>query len=444
MIKISILVIAFFSGLTWMMILFLGSPGVITQDEIMHFLISKYSWHDPTLLFDLWGRAGSTLCYMPLSPFGLMAARLTSVLFACGTVLCATALAKRAGMKYFFLVPFLLWFQPWFNNLSSCVLTEVPFSFFLILSFYFLLTRKNLLASCCFGFLPLIRYEAIVLLLIWCIYLLINRQWVPTLVSLVPIVLYNLVFYFACSNTLFSVYLHPHGSWWFSPDPQRVFYPTGGWTHYLRPLFNRIGGPVFILSILSIGRLNKMTGPLIVVSILYLAYFLLHVIGYHFGLYASDGDVLFLLPLAPAFAIAAAAGLEIIENNVQQLRLFIVVISIVLVIIVGIRFSHFRPLGSEAHHLKQAAEFLHHKNIPADKITATHVWFYYYFDLPVSSKTIWTNFVDLDHFSSGHILVWDQRYSDRWGASYHQLTDPANEWQELTRINNFVVIFQKK
>jgi len=439
-----ILLFGLVCGLIWILILCCGSPGSPLDDEIAHFNISRSSWAHPAWILDSWGRAVNTLCYMPLTVFGLAGARLISVIFAFATVLCASAVAQRGQVRYYFLVPFFLWFQPWYCGLSYYALTEVPFSFFFILGFYFFVSERLRAASFCFGLLPLIRHEAIAIFGVWLVYLILKRRWGPVLLCVAPLAVYNLVYGIVFAKPAFLVYVHSNlGN----------FYGKGSWLYFLKPLFAAAGAPVLAMAFFSIWRLDRLRELWVVGILLYVVYFFTHVILFHFGLYASGGQVMFLLPLAPILAVAAAAGLEFIEdhnlilNTLQANRrplshALVIVLSIVSAALLGAGVSRYRPLSDEVRSLKQAADYLHRKGVAVDKVVAKNAWFVYFYDLPIDRRAV-TGLNYLDRLEPGEMLVWDRHYSERRGFLYKYLMDPRHGWRRSADFNGIAVIFEK-
>jgi len=292
--------LVFLAGLAWTVSRFVQSPGVPLHDEVAHFLFSRDAWQFPERMLSVWGRPAHTILYMVPSLWGLTGARVFSLVLASLTVLLATRVAPLLGVRRLFLIPVFLWFQPWFNDLSYTALTEVPFSFLLILGIYLWLSGREVLASLPLGLLALTRHEGIVLLALWGAYALYRRNWWAAALLALPLVAYNLVYFLVFREWAAAVY--------FVSNPTD-HYGAGGWLHYVRPVVGRVGVPVTLLSLLALVPIARLPERGLAFAG-YILYYLIHTILYRFGLYASGGYALFLLPLAPGFAIAAAMGVE--------------------------------------------------------------------------------------------------------------------------------------
>jgi hypothetical protein len=422
-------------GLIWTVQLWLRSPGVPVHDEIAHVLIARWAWRYPALLLDLWGRPVNTLAYLLPALGRLPGARLASIGMACATTLLATGIAARLGLRRLFLVPLLLWFQPWFPELAYTAITEVPFMLCLALACWLWLHQRLGWAALCFGLLPLIRHEGVALLGLWCAFLLLRRSWRSIAAALGPLALYNLLYFAVYRAWPFTIYLQPQPT---------TIYGSGGWLHFIEPLMRSVGLPIVALALLGCALLGRR-GLALAFYALYLA---VQMAIYRFGLYASGGYELFLLPLAPGFAIAASIALDWLADRLPEpaarpalYKRALLAAALVWVVALGVR-ARPRPLDAEGVVLEQAAAWLEQNSIDPARIVAMHVWLYYFADLPVTPTNLSTPHT-LDALPPGTVVVWEAHYADRWGLRYAELSDPRQGWRELQRYGDSAVIFQK-
>lgn len=447
--------------MAWTVYIFSRSPGTPVQDEVGHYLIARHAWEFPDLILHLWGRTVNTLAYMLPALGDLQAARLASILLSGLTVWITTLAARRLGVRRLFWVPLLLCFQPWFSDLSYTAITEVPFSLCLVLGVYFWLSERSSLAGLAFGLLPLIRHEGIALLGLWGAYALLTRRWKALAISAAPYALYNLAYYAVFQQLAAAVY--------FATTPTDI-YGKGSWLHFARPLLDKAGLPVMLLAALGLVpviRLRKKAAAFLV----YLAYLLIHTIIYRYGLYASGGYDLFLFPLAPGIALAAALGAEwgldlilalsstgsaarfpgnsrlfarIASLAEKGLTVLLPALVILAVVLTGLTTAP-RPVDAEQEACQQAAAWLRAQGFDPRAVVSTHVWFYYYYDLPWTRGGIWSKPPPLQSLGGGTIVVWDRHYSDRGKLFLSALSDPAGGWKRLADFKDgLVIVFQKQ
>jgi len=432
-------------GLLWTTYLMVNSSGVFLHDEIGHFLISKNAWNYPELMLDIWGRPLNTVLYMVPSLWGLTAARVLSLLMAVLTVWFTTRVAAISGVGRLYLIPLLLWFQPWFNCFSYQAITEVPFSLCLILGVFLLLSGRETSAVIVFGLLPLIRHEGIALTAVYALYMFFQRKWLRGMLSAVPLAGYNIVYFAALNDWPFTVFLDAKPT---------EHYGHGSWLHFVPRLAYRAGIPVVLLALLGATAAWKHRRRCLYL-VGYLAYFLVHTVIYRFGLFASAGYSIFLLPLAPAIAVMAALGGEMILHGLEPYRMtrtglvrylpqVVMLVVALCVLVVGFTSRPF-PVDEEGMAMQEAAQWIR-EHFPSENLTiiASHAWFIYYYDLPWSPSTRWGMPVNLEQLREGSLLLWDRHYSELLGIHLEYLSNPRHGWRKLTTFRNGVAILFRK
>jgi len=378
----------------------------------------------------------------------LLGARLFSLLLSAATVVVTTRLAALLGVRFLFLVPALLWFQPWFNSLGYSVTTEVPFTLWLTTGTFFWAAGRYELASCFLGLLPLTRHEGIALTGLWVLYMLFRRNWTAAALAAIPTLAFQLLRLVLEGAQAYAIYLEPHPT---------DFYGKGDWLHFIRPLRWDVGAPVVFLAILGCVSVYSLKGRRRLFAG-FLIYFAIHTIIYRFGLFASGGYSLFLLPIAPAFAVAGALGLEKIVRVSERVWEWVAprvsipggarAVGIALVVAVAIVYGMRNPphlLGDEAFALQQASDWLKQKGLGFRRTVTTNVNFYYFHPLPVGPGSYWWIVPRLAGLANGTIIVWDRHYSNRSGLNLSDMTESDNGWRKLASFgtNEFAVIFEK-
>lgn len=415
----------FAAGLAWTVSLWLRSPGTSFQDEIAHVLIARNAWNYPSLILDVWGRIANTLIYMVPSRFGLDGARAASVVMSCATVVLATRIALRMGVKRAWLVPLLLWFQYWGADLMYAASTTVPFTLLLVLAVHEWSAGRIVAASAAFAFLPLVRHEGIALLGLWGIFLLVRRSWLAAVVAAAPVVLYNvvdlLVLHPPLSHLPLSIYFRE------DPDPH---YGSGTWFHYVLPTLHGIGSVICVWGAVGLFAGWRIRGRMAWL-VPYAVLFLVHTIIFRFNTHASGGYYFFLSPLAPGAAIVAALGADAllergtafvgsrfagVAGRTLAAALLAGVVAVP-VLVKALTTQTPRPLDREERGAVEAARWMKSRPVAPTNVVSTHVYFYYFYDLPWRPDQDWTRPPPIDSMPRGTFAVWDQSYSDRWGMN---------------------------
>ena len=439
---------AFALGIGWMLVMLSRSPGVLLDDEITHALISINAWRHPAAILDVWGRPGNTLAYMlPALLGGLEGRRLFAIGLCALTAALAVPMGRRFGVRSAWLVALCFFFQPWIASVGFQSLTQQPFSLAMAAGVLAWMSGRWGIAGLCFGLLPLIRHEGIALAGIWFLFALVRRQWWSAALAAAPMLAYNAVF-FATYGRLASGNL-------FDAVPTTE-YGTGSWFHFVPLLAAGVGPVVLVLALLGLVPAVRQRddtrrtpgGWAILFLVPYALYFAVHALLYRFGLFASGGYGVFLLPLAPAAAVLAARGGEWAYDRLNQgLRgrlspslargSAVVVAAVVLGLIISSgMLAPPTPLDPLHAAQQEAADWVTARldtlSVPPP-VAAAHVAFWLAYDpvWPSANQPWW---FDAAALPARSLLVWDSKYSPARGLTPEGLT--GSGWREVARFGS--------
>jgi hypothetical protein len=419
------------------------SPGVATDDEIGHFVICRDAWHYPSLIVNIWGRMLYTLLYMVPARLGWEGARFFSLLLAAATVLLTTTLARKLGLRYFWLLPLLLWFQPFFATWSFNAITEVPFSALFVAAALLFVSGRYSAAALCVGLLPLIRYEGAVLLGVVAALCLLQRQWRPIVLSVLPLFFQNAITFLVLGELPFQMFLHPaHG--WATGHATQIGAAASpfGFSYRFHMLPELAGVPVIILVITGFPHLFRRKDQAVVFTS-YLLYFFVHVIITWLALYGElAGDRRYMLPLAPALALAAAIGLDAVVRAfaatarnfagrpaMVATRALLVTGCIFVLGLTGWRNVAPLPESAEQIAVRQAANWVRAQHLASAPIVTANVWFDFLLPYSVRSQDLWVQTKNPNLLPLGTVAVWDSKYANSYGLPLSALQNGT--WREL-------------
>lgn len=448
--KAALFWIAFLGGLGRALWLMQHSTGSPLDDEIGHFLLSRDIWSHPQLALSLWGRSLNTLIYAIPAAFGLEAARYFSLAMTCASMGITWLLAKRLSLASAYLIPVFFWFQPWVLELSPTCLTEVPFLLFMIAGLYGVVCRNELSAGLLLGSLPLIRHEGVAIVAAGLAYAVLTKRWRLLASLAIPYAGYAIAYFAVKSQWPLSI---------FAESKPTDIYGSGGWLHFA-PLIAAAAGPVLVAALYGTPRLLRTNGGSAVLSA-YALYLLVHVAIFRFGLFASGGYVEFLLPLVPAFALAAVAGLDVLSEQFGRSEISLpwnqrlpprlaqwscVFALVAATVAFGLARSHSHDLKPVQSASLDAARWMRDRNFSGRRIEATNVWFYYALPLPFPDPAdLVLRSTPLDLLPAGTIVAWDQKYSDGWGRPLTQMTADPRQWRRLAGFgpHDEVILFER-
>lgn len=435
---IILLALAFVSGTGALLLRVVISPGVALDDEITHALISFNAWTYPEALLHAWGRVGNTLAYMlPALLGGFEGRRVGAVIMTLVSMLIAAAVARRLGVRPIWLTVVAGLFQPWTIQFGYQGLTQMPFMLALIAGVWFALTERRAAAALCFGLLAVIRHEGIALTGVAAFFIIAEgvrrRGWRRLIIGMtllaLPLVAYNLAY-----RAVIGIW--PSGNL-FNLIPTTE-YGSGGWLHFIPHLAVGAGLPIGVLALIGLVPAARLPRRAVLLVFLpYVCYFILHTIIYRFGLYASGGYGVFLLPLAPAIAVLAGLGADWAARRLPPLILPPAGILIAGAIIgFGLVTAPLYPVEPLHDALRAAAQWVrqHHPDSPHAAIAAAHIAFWRFYDPHFESP--WGDWhYDYAALPERAVLVWDPRYSAGRGAEWSLVTDPGSGWRRAAAFN---------
>lgn len=204
------------------------SVGYYQDDEIAHFMSMLGFWDNPASIMGNWSKAGYKLLYALPSLLGYKAV----VLLNCAISAIGCWLAAKTAQhfnKQAATVAFLLAaMQPVWIEISFRNYADILSGVLLIGSVYLALKEKWLFSALLLSYNILVRQEFLVLLLLFGLYLLIKRKWVPMLSLGVFPLLYALWT------------LSVHGDFWYMITEAQATsaayakeYPKQGFDHYI-------------------------------------------------------------------------------------------------------------------------------------------------------------------------------------------------------------------
>ncbi len=456
-------------GSAWMAVLAAQSPGTPLHDEVTHYFIARDSWENPVFILDVWGRPGNTLFYMLPSLISLGARRWWAVITCIIITLTVTRSAARLGLRQLWLIPLALYIQPWFLQLGFTSITQIPFMLALTLGIDQWITGRRGWASLLFGLLPLIRHEGLALTAVWIGYLCLlwmpfvsrftrarrmrlSRSLLLALIALMPMMAWNVLHYAALGRLASGNLLEIR--------PTDI-YGSGDWLHFLLPMVGSVGIIVFTLAMGGAACLWRERRAALIFTLPALFYFVTHTLIYRFGLFASGGYVLFLLPMAPTFALLAAFAAERVPSWIdkhlpQQMsarrRRAVKLTGVgalygAALLYSGAAMLAVRPWQLQPNEIaaQQAADWLVANEHVATPVYSTHTWFFWVYEdrgnliiAPGGSK------LEPSEVPPGAFILWDLIYGNLNGIDLEVLRTTDSGFIEVQRFyQEQLILFRK-
>ena len=236
----------FVLGLTFLVVFlyYFFSPGVYgSTDNVTHFLYSRYAFQYPVFFLHPWARPLYTILSAPFAQFGFKSVQLLNVLLGMATAYYCYRIAKILDIHPSLPVILFVCFMPLYFIMMPTALTEILFSFVLVISFFLFLRRYFVAAAVVISFLPFARSEGFFLLPFYFLAFLYVKK-------------YRAIPFLVVGTLLFSLagwHYYKDFFWVFTQFPYQLHHPIynqqGDLLHFLIYRDEIIGLPLEILFI---------------------------------------------------------------------------------------------------------------------------------------------------------------------------------------------------
>ena len=290
-----------------------------TGDSVVHYFFARYAFRDPMLYLDHWAKPFFTLLASPFAQFGFSGMKLFNGLAGLLSAWFAYCIARKLDLKFAWLALILVFFAPaYFVKLFSGY-TEPLFGLMLIASVYLVLIHRPVPSAILLSFLPFVRSEGLIIIMIFALYFLIAKNYKAIVLLLTGHIAYAFAGFFAGKNFI----------WIFTEIPYKAVssYGKGDFLHYPTQLLLTLGVPVFMLCIvgiivlllnLIIPKTNTLPSFKLEVQLLifgsFTAYFLFHTISWGLGLFGSMGMARVLTAMVPLLAVISLIGFNFLVS----------------------------------------------------------------------------------------------------------------------------------
>jgi hypothetical protein len=326
-----------------------ASKGFLEMDACTHYMFARHGLSEPEYLINIWGRPLCTCMYvLPAAIGGVLGVRVTSLILAIATGLIAYRIAQKQNYRLPAMAAVLLFAQPLFYLHSFSELTEIPFAFVAILAFWAYQSRRFVVMAILVSITPSGRPEGIFLVGLAGLALLAHRRWYYLFILPIPVLIWSYLGWRSFgSQPSHHWYLWLKENW---PYAMESAYGSGPWYSFiiqlpvlLSPLIFPAFFPGVYLSIRQgLKRLHKARteqGPhsrlpafftdhtarcQFIIAFIPLFILVVHSILWTFGMMGSNGELRYLLCVAPLWALLCAKGWEAIWQRFHLRAPFLV------------------------------------------------------------------------------------------------------------------------
>lgn len=397
-------------------------------DNIAHFRISKYAFSNPHLFLDHWGKPLFTLLSSPFSQFGFNGLRFFNVVTGILAAFFSFMVARELKIKNSVTVIFFVVFSPLFFRLFFSGLTEILFSFVLILAIFFFLRQKFLFSTLVISFLPFVRTEGIIFFALWLVLLGFNKKW-----KIIPLLFLGTLIYSLIGWSYYGDIL-----WVFHEMPYTGagnIYGHGELLHFVNSADHIIGIPLIILFLFGLVsyvqsfikdefKSPKQVNEVFLVFGGLAIYFIAHSYVWWKGIGGSLGLVRVMACIIPLAAIICARGAHILTDMlpgkriVQSLLPVLLVLIVTLTTLLGVKIP--MKAGRQEIVLGEAAEWVKRSEYFHSKIYYYDLYFLHLLGIdPYDQNRCFEKLPDNEFpgkdVPAGSIIQWDAHYGPNEG-----------------------------
>ncbi len=438
-------------------------------DNIAHFRISRYAFTYPHLFLDHWGKPLFTLLSSPFSQFGFNGLRFFNVVTGILAAYLSFRVAQELKIKNPVTVVFFVVFSPLFFRLFFSGLTEILFSFVLILAIFLFIRKKFLFSTLVISFLPFVRTEGIIFFVLWLVLLGFNKKWkiIPLLFS--GTLIYSLIGWSHYGDILWVFHKMPYTG-------AGNIYGHGELLHFVNSADHIIGIPLIILFLFGLVsyvrsfiknefKSVKQVNEVFLVFGGLAIYFVAHSYVWWKGIGGSLGLVRVMACVIPLAAIIAARGANLLTDIlpekwiVQSLLPVFLALIVSLTTIFGIKIP--MKAGRQEIVLGEAAEWVKRSEYFHSKIYYYNLYFLHRLGIDPYDREKCLEKLPYNEFPgknvpAGSIVQWDAHYGPNEGKMplerllendqfrLLKVFKPAEPFEVLGGYEYTVYLFEKK
>ena len=315
-------------------------------DSIMHYIFSRYAFSYPNLFLHHWGKPLFILFSAPFAVFGFTGIKLFQCLVAAASAFAAWKICKRLQFEYAFIAIVFLYFMPDYFLAQFSGLTEPLFGLVLVLSIFLYLRDLKVPALSLVSFLPFARAEGVIILIIFSVFLLFQKEFKYLPLLLTGFAVYSITGYFINKDILWLIHDNPYKG-------AKEIYGSGWIFHFAESLPMLTGTPLLVLFIAGVAgiaiqtftpaRQEKFfTARFFLIYGSAIGYFAAHSIFWWLGIFGSLGLPRVMIAIMPLLAIIALDGLNNIIKLLpwKKLRFYAAIAALCIVIIYPFQHNH--------------------------------------------------------------------------------------------------------
>ncbi len=411
--------------LSQIIFIFINEKTFGGADNVSHFQIARYSFKYPQLFLEHWGKPVYTTLSAPFALFGFKLAQFFNVIVAILTLLTLYRVSNSIYPSGTIYVIVLTTFAPIYFLLMTTCLTEILFSFVLVMSVYLFIKNRFVFSAIVLSFIPFVRNEGVILFPIFALALFLKRSYLSILFFSTGAIFYSIVGYFVFDDIFWIINRFPHSI-------GNNIYGSGELFHFVKKSNYIFGIPLivfilfgFVLWVYEIFKKKQLRSESLILFIIvvgsWTAYFAAHSFVWWRGI-SSLGLIRVIGGVIPLAAITALKGIQFIFEKINNRKVAIGILVFLSIAQVFLFFNKNRlPLkaGPIEKLIVKGADFIK-QNEYSGKIYYFNPEFVFYlgldpYDQTKSSWGVGDKLQPSNSMEFGDVLIWDAHFGPNEG-----------------------------
>ena len=432
--------------INFIILAFLSEGSVGGADDISHFKFSRYAFKHPEFFLDPWGKPLFTILMAPFAQFGHNGVKVFNILLGLGAAFLTFLTARNLNYKYPVLSLFLLVFAPMYMALMISGMTEILFSFILILGIYLFFNNRSIASAMVISLLPFVRTEGVIIFPLFLLAYLLNRQWKAIPFFLTGVLFFSIIGSFHYEDFFWVINTMPY------KGDAAAIYGSGELLYYVKK-FRPIFGPALFFMILVgllyipihfFGKGREIRKPFlteVLVGFLpFLLYFAAHSYVWWKGQGNSVGEIRVMAAVLPPAVLLALFGWNGLMRWIPLSKFMKICFALMLALLLV--FSSFSiqkipvELAPTQQLVKVAAQWLKGSEYANRKIYYFDPYWWFFLDKdPTDRSKLQQWLPDAQHPQNyilhGELILWDAHFGPNEGQVPLQRLKENSNFQQV-------------
>ena len=398
-------------------------------DNIAHYFAAHFGWEYPYLLFGHWNKPVFTILSSPFAQFGINGVRVYNLILGLSSAFLTYKTAKKIGLKSAFISIVLTLLAPIYFISMFSSLTEVTFSFFLILGVYLFFSERLHWSAFVISFIPMIRTEGIILLPLFAIAYGLRKSYLSIFLLITGFIIISLL----------GLPFHESIWWQITEMPYQgeSVYGSGVWYHFIertRGVGGYLNMLLFLVSFVivfrkyirtSILKFDKYFYFLLLIFVPFMLYFSAHSAVWALGIGKSLGLLRVIAAVIPLMALGSVFSFEKVYDYLKKKSKYLLyVVYLGITIFMFNEVYHIYKWGfyssSREQTMQKTASFIVNSGLDANCLVYYDPTIVYELDRDPYNKdrNMWMINDRRNpslRFSDNTIIVWDSHFGNNEG-----------------------------